>query len=743
MENTSPEASQLAMAAELAGDGEYARLSALLEAGDFSALRDAAGRFVERHPDHVRAFKLLGYACLVLQQPEAALEAFRRAAAGTSPDAETLDHLGCTYNMLGRYTEAAEAFERSVAVDDTRAETWGNLGKNRDDTGDRQAAVAPYRRAIALDPELVAARSNLGAILCELGQADEAIDILDEALRLAPDNIWVNVHRGNALKRLDRIPEAIAAFDHALKLDPKVFQAWLNLADVLQEVGDTSQAVSAAERAYAINPDFPEVLNTLGTLYAAADRRRDAETMLRQAVTLRPDDAVYWLNLGHACETVEEKIGCCRRALTLRPGFDQALSPLLFCLNYLSATTPSSMRAEALSYGRLLATRVVPRTQWSNERSPERPLRIGVVSGDLCQHPVSYFLESTLMAFRDKPHVWLAYSTVEKEDATTANYRSLFHEWRDSRTLSDEDLAERIVNDQVDILIDLAGHSAGHRLPVFAYKPAPVQVAWLGYFATTGLRTMDWIVADPWCVPAGEDANFTERVWRMPESRFCFTPPRLEAEIKPQIRAADEPQVLGCFNTLIKANDEVLELWSRVMAALPQAFLLIKAKQLGDEAACRALVERLVRFGFPVERVILESRSPRDEYLKTYHRIDFCLDTFPFTGGTTTAEALWMGVPVLTLKGATMIGRQGESMLHNVGLGDWVANDPNDYVRKAVEFANDYERLARLRRSLRDRGSASPLGNPVWFANQFETALRGMWRKYCNGETGPARSVEA
>ena len=722
-------------------DGGYRRLGDLLEAGDFSALREAAGRFIEQHPDHPLALKLLGYACLMLQQSDAALDAFRRAVARPAPDAETLDYLGCTYNMLGRHVEAAEAFERSVAVDDKRAETWGNLGKNRDEMGDREGAVVSYRRAISLDPDLVVARSNLGPILCALGRAEEAIIVLDEAVRLAPDNIWVNVHRGNALKLLNRLPEAIAAFDHALTIAPTLYQGWLSLADVLQDIGDTAQAVSAAERAYALSPDNPEVLNTLGTLYAAADRRREAEAMLRRAVTLRSDDAAYWLNLGHVGETVEVMIGCYRRALSLRPDFDQALSPLLFCLNYLSATTPSSMLSEASAYGRLLATQATPRTQWSNERSPERPLRIGVVSGDLCQHPVSYFLESTLMAFRDKPHVWLAYSTVEKEDAATANYRSLFHEWRDCRKLSDEALAEQVVDDRVDILIDLAGHSAGHRLPVFAHKPAPVQVAWLGYFATTGLNAMDWIVADPWCVPADEDACFTERVWRMPESRFCFTPPRLEAEIKPQIRAADEPQVLGCFNTLIKANDEVLALWSRVMAALPQAFLLIKAKQLGDEAACRALVERLVRFGFPVERVILESRSPREEYLKTYHRIDFCLDTFPFTGGTTTAEALWMGVPVLTLKGSTMIGRQGESMLHNVGLGDWVAKDPDDYVQKAVEFASDYDRLARLRRSLRDRGSASPLGNPVWFANQFETALRGMWRKYCSGETGPARSV--
>lgn len=711
---------------------EYGALSALLEARDIPVLRDAAFRFLERYPDHAKANKLLGYACLVLNQPEAARDAFLRAVAGPSPDAETLNHLGCTYNVMGRYAEAAEAFERSIAISDERAETWANVGKNRDDMGDRQGALAPYRRAIEIDPTLVAARSNLGGILCELGRADEAVTVLDEALRLAPDNIWVNVHRGNALKRLGRMPEAIAAFDHALKLDPTVFQAWLNLAEALRSVGDTVQALSAAERAYAINPDAPEVIGVLGELYVAANRLRDVEAMLRRAVVVRPDDATYWFNLGHASEKVDDMIACYRRALSLRPDYHQAMSSLLFYLNYLPETTPLSMRIEASGYSRLLVTQTQARVRWKNDRSPERPLRIGVVSGDLRQHPVAYFLESTLMSFRDKRHALLAYSTVENEDDMTVNLRTLFNEWLDCRNLGDDALADRIESDRVDILIDLAGHSTGNRLPVFARKPAPVQVTWLGYFATTGLDTIDWIVADPWCVAADEDAYFSERVWRMPESRFCFTPPRLESEISPRLRTPDEPQVLGCFNTLTKINDEVLALWSRVMAALPQASLLIKAAELGDDGARQSLMVRLVHFGIPAERTILEGRSPRDEYLRTYQRIDFCLDTFPFTGGTTTVEALWMGVPVLTLKGATMIGRQGESMLQNVGLGDWIAKDGDDYVRKAVEFAADYDRLARLRRTLRDRGSASPLGNPVWFANQLESALRGMWRQYCS-----------
>jgi len=719
----------------------FRQLSDLHAAGSYPELRAAAEEFLQRHPEHGRARKLLGYACLLIGEPEAAIDALSLAADQVSDPAEVLDLLGCACNMLGRHGEASASFEKSLASDPTRAATWANLGKNRDDMGERTAAVDAYRRALAIDPDLVIVLSNVGAILTEIGDPNEALDLLDRAVALAPENIWVNMHRGNALKKLDRIAEAIEAYDNALRQDRNLFQGWVNLADVLQLSGDTVQALGAAEYAYELNPESPEVLNTLGTLLAASGRHREAEGVLRRAVAMRPEDATFWLNLGHASAALEDMMSCYQQALVLRPDFDQALSPLLFCRNYLASTTLASMFDEASQYGRMLARRIEPMRQWDNDRSPERPLRIGIVSADFCAHPVSYFLESTLMAFSDKPHSWVAYSTVEKEDSTTGRFREHFGQWRDCLAMADDVLAARIVEDGIDILIDLAGHSAGHRLPVFARKPAPVQLSWLGYFATTGLTTIDWIVADPWYIQPGEERYFTERVWRLPESRFCFMPPRLEAEIPTRLRAIDEPPLFACFNTLIKLNDDVLRLWSRVMAAVPDARLLIKAKQLDDEVSRQALTARLSAHGIAPDRVILEGRSPRAEYLETYHRIDFCLETFPFTGGTTTAEALWMGVPVLTLRGETMIARQGESMLRNIGMADWVAADGDEYVQKAVRFSRDHELLSRLRRTLRDRGAASPLGNPVWFANQFESALRGMWRQYCKERPAPTLSA--
>lgn len=715
-----------------ATESEYRQLTALLEADRFAELMAAASDFVLRHPDHGKAFKLLGLAQLVLGDGTAALRALQRANELLPYNGEVLDHLGCAFNMLGRNAEAAQIFEQSLAVDDRRPETWVNIGKNRRDTGDVEGAAAAYRHAIAMNPNLVSAQNNLAVILCELGRPLEALDLLDKTLLLVPNAAWVHVHRGNTLKDLKRFPEAIAAYDRALQIAPALSEGWNNLADVLQLSGDTAQAVAAAERALGLNPDDPEVLNTLGTLYAIEKRPRDAEAMLRRALAIQPDNAIYWLNLGNALTDVDEKVACMRKALQLRPGFEQAQSNLLFNLNYLADLTPDDLLREARLYGEFVARRVVAKTQWSNERSPERELRIGLVSADLCQHPVSYFLEATLMAAKEKSFVWIAYSGTEKEDEVTARIRTRFDEWRDARQMTDEDLIRQITDDRIDILIDLSGHTAGHRLPVFAAKPAPVQATWLGYVGTTGIAAIDYLIADPHVLPEGLPSHTCEEPWRLPECYMSFTRPPFTLELSEPPLLKNGYPTFGCFNNLAKLNDRVLDLWARVLLAIPDARLLMRAKPLADEAVCQRVRSRFTAQGVDPARLEFGTSLPsREAGMAEYGRVDIALDPFPYTGATTSVEALWMGVPVLTLKGDRFIARVGESFNRNLGLDDWIAQDADDYVQRAARLCRDTETLKRLRRSLRERGAASPLGNPVWFANQLESALRGMWRRYC------------
>ena len=675
----------------------------------------------------------MGLACLVLADGEAARGALEHADRLLPGNGEVLDHLGCAWNMLGRYSEAAAVFARSRAADPGRAESWINIGKNLRDMGDKEGAVAAYRQAIEMNPALASAQNNLAVTLCEIGRPAEALELLDRALLVVPDEGWVHVNRGNVLKEMKRFSDAVAAYDRALQIDPNMSEGWNNLSDALQLSGDNPQAVAAAERALALAPEDPEVMNTLGTLYALAKRPQEAELMLRRALAIRPDNAVYWLNLGNALPAVEGKVACMKKALELRPGFEQAQSNLVFNLNYLPDLTPGDLLREARRYGELVASRVQAKTHWVNDRTPDRGLRIGLVSADLCQHPVTYFLEATLMAAREKDFVWIAYSGAEKEDEVTARIRTCFDEWRDARQMTDNDLIQQIIDDRIDLLIDLSGHTAGHRLPVFAAKPAPVQATWLGYVGTTGIDAIDYLIADPHVLPLGEASQSCEQPWRLPECYMSFTRPPFTLELSEPPLLKNGYPTFGCFNNLFKVNDRVLDLWARVLLEVPDARLLMRAKQFSDAAVYQHVLSRFTRVGIDAARLEFGgSLSSREAGMAEYARIDIALDPFPYTGATTSVEALWMGVPVLTLKGDRFIARVGESFNRNLGLDDWIAPDADDYVRRAARLCRDTDTLKRLRRSLRERGAASPLGNPIWFANQLETALRGMWRNYCS-----------
>jgi predicted O-linked N-acetylglucosamine transferase (SPINDLY family) len=297
--------------------------------------------------------------------------------------------------------------------------------------------------------------------------------------------------------------------------------------------------------------------------------------------------------------------------------------------------------------------------------------------------------------------------------------------------LSDEQAAQNIQTDGIDILIDLSGHTAHNRLPMFAWKPAPVQVSWLGYFATTGVPTMDYLLADPWTLPASEESSFTEKIWRLPQTRLCFTPPRSDIVVSPLPALSNGYVTFGCFNNLTKMNDAVVTLWAQILNAVPASRLFLKARQIKQASARQETIDRFAAHGIETSRLILEDYVPRENYLAAYHRVDMALDPFPYPGGTTTAEALWMGVPVLTLAGERFLSRQGVGLMMNAGLPEWVAADSSDYLARAVAHAGDLQKLAALRTGLRPQVLSSPIFDAPLFAGHFETALRGMWHAWC------------
>jgi predicted O-linked N-acetylglucosamine transferase (SPINDLY family) len=361
-----------------------------------------------------------------------------------------------------------------------------------------------------------------------------------------------------------------------------------------------------------------------------------------------------------------------------------------------------------------------------------RLLRAGLVSGDLYRHPVGFFLQGPLRELDETRVELYAYSCNPREDEVTASLRPHVAVWRAVAGLADADLARLVHDDRIDVLVDLAGHTEHNRLPVFARRPAPVQATWLGYFATTGLREIDWKIGDPWVTPTEEEAHFTERIWRMPVCCYCFAPPVDAPPVAELPSRANGYVTYGCLNNLAKLNDGVVETWARVLRADPDARLLLKSRPLRSEEVVDRVRRRFAHHGVGAERLLLESADHYPRHLEAYARVDVALDPFPYTGGATTTESLWMGVPVLTLRGDRYIGHQGETLLRAAALPDWIATDQDDYVRKALQLAADREGLARLRAGLRARTASSPLFDARRFARDLEAAWRGMWAAWCD-----------
>lgn len=649
---------------------EAQQLVNLFNAGRYADVELRARLLVDLYPTAPFAWKILGTVLLV--QGKDGLQALQKTVALLPTDPEAHSNLGNMYKALGRFEEAASS----------------------------------HRQAIQLKPDHALAHYNLGIVLRDLGRSADAVACFRRAIQLKPDFTDAHFNLGIALTDLDRLEEAAASYHQALALQPRFLGAHCNLGIVLKDMGRYDEAVAAFERLLALKPDDAAAHNNLGNLLK---------------------------DLGR----LDEAAAHCRQALQLKPDYNEAASNLMFALNYVAGQQPEVLLNEAKAYGERIASGVKPYTTWPNTVDAARPLRIGLVSGDLHQHPVGFFMEGVLKALSAQAAGRLslhAYATQARRDALTERLQACCDSWCVAAGLSDQTLAERIRADGIDILVDLSGHTAYNRLPLFALKPAPVQLTWLGYFATTGVAAIDYLLADPWTVPPAHEAHFTERIWRLPETRMCFTPPDADVPVATLPALRQGHITFGCFNNITKLNDEVVALWARVLKAVDGSRLMLKAKQLDEASVKQGLLSRFEAQGINPQRLTLAGRSPRAEYLAAYGEVDIGLDPFPFTGGTTSAESLWMGVPVLTLAGDRLVSRQGVGLMMNAGLPDWVAQDADDYVAKAVAHAADVPALAALRAGLRQQALASPVFDGARFARHLEAAWRGMWVTWCENQ---------
>ncbi|MDD5177598.1 MAG: tetratricopeptide repeat protein [Sterolibacterium sp.] len=638
----------------------------------------------------------------------------------------------------GRYAEAEILAREITARFPMHGFGWKALGVVLKQMGRAIDALAPMRRAVELMPDDVETHNNLGVALRNLAQLDGAVASYRRALEIKPEYADAHNNLGYALQYMGYLHDAAASYRRALWIKPDSAEAHNNLGNILREMGQLDEAEASYRRALGLKPDLAEVQNNLGATLQDMGRLSEAEVNLRRALEIKPDYAEAHNNLGITLQYLDrlgEAEVSYRQALEIKPDFSQAHSNLLFSYNFLPKQAPAEMLAQARAYGKLAAQQAHPFISWHNDPDPSRQLRVGLVSGDLISHPVGYFIEGILKSFASQFASRLefyAYTCFSRTDALTERLRACCRAWCSAVWQSDEILARQIRDDGIDILIDLSGHTAHNRLPMFAWKPAPVQVSWLGYFATTGVAAIDYLIADPWVLPETEEVYFTEKIWRLPETRLCFTPPDMDLDVSPLPALTNGYVTFGCFNNLTKMNDDVVAVWSRVLATVPNSRLFLKARQLNDASARQRTIDRFSAHGIDAKRLILEETEPREKYLAAYRRIDIALDPFPFSGGTTSVDSLWMGVPVLTLAGERFLSRQGVGILMNAGLPEWVAVDTGDYVARSALHAINLPRLAKLRNGLRKQVLASPITDAKRFSMHFEDSLRAMWRKWCD-----------
>ncbi|MDQ2104592.1 O-linked N-acetylglucosamine transferase, SPINDLY family protein [Azospirillum isscasi] len=635
-----------------------------------------------------------------------------------------------TLHTDGRTTEAEAAYRQILDREPRNADAWHLLGVLRSEQGDHDSGIAFIRTALSIQ-EAPEYHLNLGSSLLALERMEEAMGAFMAALRLSPDKADIHFQMGN-LFRARRLPnESVAAYRKAIALRPGFAEALNNLGSLLMEVGDAEAAVAAFAEAIQSDPANAGSHCNLGYALDTLNRLGEAAAAYSVALTFQPDFALAWSNLGNTLKglgRLERALAAYRSALTHRPDFPMARSNLLMAQHY----APEFTNADFLAAAREWAIRdgdgpplAAPAVRDTDEA---RPLRVGYVSSDFNSHPVGYFLENVLKTHDRSAVTAFGYANNSRIDHVTERLRAAAGGWRPIVGIGDEAAADLIRQDGIDILVDLSGHTGNNRLPLFARRPAPVQVSWLGYFGTTGLPGMDWIIADRHVLPPGEERYFTEKVWRLPGSYLCFTPPTEEVAVGPLPMLGGGPVTLGAFHNRAKITPSTVALWARTLAALPQARLLVKSREFNDSGVRQALRDQFATHGIAPNRLRMEGWSPRAEYLGSHNRIDIALSPTPFGGGTTTAESLWMGVPVVTLRGDRWAGRIGVSFLETLGLADrLVAADPDDYVAKTAALIGDPSALAGLRSGLRETLLHSPLCDAPAFTRSLEEAFRSMW----------------
>jgi len=682
----------------------------------------------------------VGNARLAMKNINGAIEAFVRALQINPNLPDAFYQLGLAYAQAGRNAEAAGALERACQLAPNMHEAFNNLGVLLTQMGRVGEAVMVFRRAAQLRPDIIDAWSNLGYVARTAGLVDEAIEASRRAVGIDPNSSSAHLHLGIALQAAGKFTEGLASIERVLELNPENVEGLNSLGNGLRYLGKSKEAVDAYRRAIAINPDYGQCRSNLSSGLAEIGCYDEAIVECRLATQQVPNDAEIRSNLATLLMAIGDIIGATaiyREAVAISPAAPRVRSNLLMCSLHNWEMPPEVMSREHRDWHTYCGAPCAPLIKpLSNNRDPDRKLRVGYMSPDMRLHPVAYFFVPLIENHDPSQFEIHCIADVPKPDYVSERIRKHAFAWHEISGKSDDQAADIIRSLGIDILVDLAGHTSGNRVPVFTRCPAPVQVCYLGYSFTLGTPTIPYRFTDAICDPPGvTDHLHVEKLIRLPEVVGCFDPLVVEdLPVQPTPALKNGHVTIACFHRGAKLSEPAANLWGRFFAEVPTAKLML----VGNGYRFPTEIERVKRWfkghGIDASRIEFRPSVPYDEYLKIYNDVDLVLDSFPFNGHTTNLQGMWMGVPFVTLIGQTYQARMGASVLTNLGLPELIAHSPEEYVNIAEGLANDIPRLAALRAGMRERLRQSPIMQPKRLAQAIEGNYRAMWRAWCRGE---------
>lgn len=720
-----------------AGDTSPVTLLNLALAEDQSGDRGRARRQMQAIADHLprwdeprlrlaESLRAEGNITAAEQAYEAVLELNPRRQ-------EALVALGVLRLVRGDSRGAASLLLRCCGLAPGNAEAWDALGVALLQSGDARAAMGAFAEAHRLAPRWLDLALHLVDAASAAGAAEAELVRLEQAVAADPLDVVSVIARGLLLERLGQRTAAIEALEVAVALAPDSPRPVALLGSVLARTQRVAAAEAALRRANALDPDNPQLMNDHAAVLMRMHRHAEARAKLLEVIQRHGEHIGALCNLANAtvnCGLQAEGVAHAERAIALAPQAPLPRRTLANTLPYLDGVPATTLLAALTACSDRLPREPAP--HWKNTPDPDRPLRVGLLSGSLRTHPVGWLTIAGFEALDPCHFVLIALAQNAGRDSIARRFRTIAQDWHDVDTIDDVALAWLARELRIDVLIDLGGHGDAGRMPACAHRLAPVQIKWVGMQNhSSGLAEMDWFLTDRWETPPGSEALYTERLLRLPDGYVCYCPPPYAPDVGPLPALANGHVTFGCFNNLAKITPHVLATWAEILHRVPDARLVLKTHQLSDTDTAARIRETFATHGIDPTRLDLRGGSPHRAFLGEYNQIDIVLDPFPYSGGLTTCEALWMGVPTIALPGEFFAARHSLSHLSNAGLADWTARDEAHYIDMAVQRAAGLPALAVLRAGLRTRVKASPLCDAPRFGRSLGVALRHVWRDWC------------